>query len=196
MQTDRQDFRKAKRAHVAERRALIAKRYLTGMTQPRIARELNLAQSTVCEDIKALIVGWERQANIDIAAHIAIELKRINYLEMRTRESFEKSCLPKRIASFTKREGASTQETVASATEIQRPEGDPRFLMVILKCIDLRIKLLRLDRRESADDAENKPPMTFSEFMAAHLKQREQKSNGTTPKALPPPVRLKPGRLP
>lgn len=78
MELNTQSWRARKRAEIAERRAKVMQRYREGMTQPQIARELGTSQFLVSEDINAQIAEWKRQAQIDIAAHIAQELERIN----------------------------------------------------------------------------------------------------------------------
>lgn len=128
--------------------------------------------------------------------HIAVELKKIAQVEQEAHESFQKSKKTKRVASVTKRSSIGGEETVASATQVEREEGDPRFLAIVLNCSEKRIKLLGLGRREPADDAENKLPTTFEDFVAAHLKLPEQNGNGNSPEARPPPLRLDPSRLP
>lgn len=151
MEPDVQDSRKVRSARVAQRRALVAKKYLDGLTQPRIAQELGLAQSTVSEDINALIDGWKRQAEIDVGTRIAEELMRIDHLERRAWEGYAKSCLPKKIAKVIKKHDRYNPALFAMFSigkVIERPEGDVRFLMVVGKCIDLRIRLLRLDRKQ------------------------------------------------
>ena len=197
MEANTQSYRATKRVEIAERRAKVSECYLkNGWTVYRIARELGCSVATVSEDKQALTAEWKQRARFNIEEHIAIELKKIAQLEQEAHEGFEKSKREKRVASVTKRSTLIGEETVASATQIDREEGDPRFLTIILNCSEKRIKLLGLDRRDTLDGAENKPPMTFSDFVAAHLNQRERNGNDEFPKALPSPVRLNPGRLP
>lgn len=195
MKAGTQSFRAVQRVLVAERQAKIAELYLGGRTQVQIARELDLSTYTISTDLGAIIALWQKQATVDLAAHFAVELKKINQTEADARESFEKSKKVKRVASVTKRSNLTGEETVSSATQIEREEGDPRFLAIITKCTDQRMRLLGLDKWKTSDDAENKPPLVFSQVVAAHLKQRERNVNGTTPKSLPQAVRLDPARL-
>ncbi len=175
MESDVQDTRKVRRARLAERRALVARKYLEGKTQPQISLELGLAQSTVCEDLNALIDGWKKKANIDIGDKIAEELMRIDNLEHRAWEGYANSCLPKRIAKVIKKHDRSNPALFAIVSigkVIERPEGDPRFLMVIAKCSDMRVHLLRLDKRADKDEQEKQRP-TFVDAMTLYWKQRE-----------------------
>jgi hypothetical protein len=59
-----------------------------------------------------------------------------------------------------------------SATVVERKEGDVAFLKVVGDCIDMRIKLLRLDKRADKDEEEKQMP-TFSDYMAHWWKKRD-----------------------
>jgi hypothetical protein len=196
MEPNRQSYRAAKRAEIAERRAKVSELYLNnGWTVYRIARELGCSVATVSEDKQALTTEWKQRARLNFEEHIAVELKKIGQVEQEAHESFEKSKLPKRIASASKRSSHMGVEEMASASEIQRPEGDPRFLAILLKCSEDRMRLLGLNGQLRDEDDKKQTATTFSQWVAAHLKQRERNGNGTSPTALPPPVRLDPGRL-
>src|ERR1043166_7135014 len=167
--------------------------YLAGRTQLQIARELGLSTFTVSTDIAAMVAEWQRRAAVDFAAHVAVELQRLSGVETQAWESFEKSCQPKKITSAGKRSdtlGEGSSPTVVTVTTIQRPEGDPRFLALVLKCIDQRSRLLGLYDREKPHD--NQPSKcTLEEFVAAHLEPQSPNGNGTTAKV----ARLIPLRL-
>lgn len=179
-------YRERKRHEIAERRAAVSERYRKGWTIEEIARDIGSTRSTVGEDIQAMIAEWGRTAGINISAHIAIELERINQLEGEARRAYETSKQPKRVASARRmitpveNEDGTPVETedgkpltvetsAASATEYYRPEGDPRFLTVIIQCIGQRMRLLGLNGMpDEAAEKKNKAT-TFSDFVAAHL---------------------------
>jgi predicted transcriptional regulator len=201
MEANRQSYRAAKRAEIAERRAKVSECYLkNGWTVYRIARELGCSVATVSEDKQALTAEWKLRAQLNVEAHIATELERINRTAAQAREGYEKSCEPKKITSVSKRvdpTDSTRSVTTASATVIERPEGDPRFFLIILKCSEQRCKLLGLYQDRTAESA-MKQPTTFTEFVAMHYKGEEERSgNGSTAKvARPATVELDPNRLP
>jgi hypothetical protein len=200
-------YRMVQKMFVAQRRAKVSELYLSGWTQKRIAAEIKVSEFTVSEDIHALIAHWSRTAGINISAQIATELERINNLEAAAWESFRKSQQPRRVASVRKAvtpvgsEGGtlkSVESSVASATEIHQPAGDPRFMAIIKGCIAERIRLVQLVNGEFKDGEDRgNAPKTFSDFVAMHLKEQERNGNGSTPIVTRPnTVELDPNRLP
>jgi hypothetical protein len=196
MKKGQQSYRAVIRAHIAERRSRVSHLYLTErMTQQPIAQALGCSISTVSEDLGALRAEWRRAAFSEVAEHIALELHKINQVEAEAHAAYERSRKPKRIASASKKEDASGTTTISSATQIERDEGDVRFLMLKAKCTEMRIRLLGLDRHDTDNDAKNKPHMTLADFIAAHQELEQRNGNGTS-KARLTPIRLDPNRLP
>ena len=216
MEPNTQSYRAAKRAEIAERRAKVSEHYRkNGWTVYRIAKELGCSVATVSEDMGALIAGWQRTAGTNTAAHVALELDKINLLEAEAWESLRLSKLPQRAATVHKSvipvknedgtaavndkgQPVTIEESTASANEIHRPQGDPRFMMVINQCITRRMMLFGLDGGRGDEEAEKtNQPKTFEDFVVLALSKREKKNgNGTTlkePRAATPP---KPLRLP
>lgn len=173
--------------------------YHNGWTQRDIARAIAVADSTVSEDINALIAGWQKQAGIDMSAHIAVELQRINARERRAMEHFEKSCNPKTMADGGKsvhqvldsNDNVRTlTDTQAAGTKISREEGDPKWLMIAAKCTDQRMKLLGLDaKRLDKANAKGKTVITMEDFVASVFSIREREANEIN-------VTSKPNQLP
>lgn len=199
MRAGKQSYRRATRANIAERRSRVAELYRVGRTQAQIASELGLSTFTVSTDIGAQIAVWRKQATIDVHARIAAELESIDRAEAQAHAAYEKSCLPKKISAGSKRvdpTDGSLISTMTTATVIERPEGDVRFLDVLVKCRDQRCKLLGLYSGRQAE-TESKCPETFAKFVAMHLNQQPNTGNGSTPKAArPATVELDPKRLP
>jgi len=199
MEPNTQSYRAAKRTEIAERRAKVSELYRkNGWTVYRIAKELGCSVATVSEDMGALIAGWQRMAGTNTAAHVALELDKINLLEAEAWESLRLSKLPQRAATAhksvipvknedgtaavnNKGQPVTIEESTASANEIHRPQGDPRFMMVINQCITRRMKLYGLEggRVDEVDEKKNQPT-TFTDWVAAHLAKREATSNSLT----------------
>lgn len=178
MNLNQQNYRKAKLAEIIERRSKVADLYLNRrLTMPQIAGEIGVSIFTVSEDFHALLSQWQKQAAQDISAHCARELQKLEALEATALDGYRLSKNLKKVASASKREFGSGQEatmvTTASATQHERTEGDPRFLQVVMHCIELRIKLLGLDRK--LDEIEDKRPFpkTLTEFVAMQYKEKE-----------------------
>jgi len=199
MEPNTQSYRAAKRAEIAERRAKVSEHYRkNGWTVYRIAKELGCSVATVSEDMQALIAGWQRTASTNTAAHIVTELERINALEAEAWEALRISKQPKRLASARKSvtpvknddgtavvndagQPVTIEESTATASEIHQPAGDPRWAVIINQCITRRMKLFGLEGgRGDEDDEKANKAKTFTDFVAAHLAEREATSNSLT----------------
>lgn len=104
-----------------QRRAEVAKRYLSGEQQWDIARALNVDQSQISRDLKAINALWLDSLCEAHDGKRALELAKIDANEIRYLEGWERS---------------HREETHA---------GDPRFLDGVMKCIERRCALLGLD---------------------------------------------------
>ena len=207
-------YRALKLLKIAERRAAVAQKYKEGLTMERIAQALNCDPGTVCRDIHKLIADLGRTAGLDINARIALELDKINLLEAEAWESLKVSQQPKFVSSASEtvtpvkdntgavRLDGAGQPMVAverrsSATEIKRPEGDPRWAGIIIGCITRRMKLFGLEGgRGDEEDAKKSQAKTFTDFVAEHLAAKEATSNFVTKATRPAAVPLDPSRLP
>ncbi len=167
-ETSSRALRKAKRAFIINRRNRVMELYFRRKTQQQIAIELSISPTVVFEDIKATIADYKRHYNIDTMALVVLEVERINRLEAKAWEAYELSCQPKKIGKVT----SGLDGVTTSATVIERNEGDVAFLRLIGDCIEMRIKLLRLDKRADKDE-EEKQMQTFSEYMAYWWKKRD-----------------------
>lgn len=177
MKQGKQSFRAAQRLYVAQRRAKIGELYLSGKTQSDIAQELDISTFTVSTDIGALKADWKQQACIDTAAHVAKLLAGYEDALRMALEAYEKSKQPRRITGVSKKEGADGVVTTTSATEVERPEGDPRFLALAIKARDSIVKLLNLSSmsENEKDGSNGEHPRTISEWVAGIHKKREEK---------------------
>lgn len=184
------DFRRAQRAFIAERRAAVIFLYRQKVPVMQIAHQLRLPHATVSEDISWQLAQWQRMATADFELYVAEELASINRREMVAWQSFEKSCTPKKVAAVTKTHDPVRNEldaTVSSATVAERCEGDPRFLAIIGRCTDQRMKLLGLAGKRDSEDVV-KPKMTFSDWMAEFHRERAERAIRVGP------MQLKEGR--
>jgi hypothetical protein len=115
----------------------VAKLYVRGLTQQRIADHLNVTQQTVCRDLKIIRREWRRVMAEEYATLAAEQLPRIDAIEAAAWDGWERS----------RRDGGA---------------GDPRFLKAALSCVERRCKLigadapvrLRVDELDKLIDAE------------------------------------------
>src|SRR4051812_34799632 len=96
---NRRKFREMQQQEIAERRAAVSERYRKGWKLERIAKDIRVDKSTVSRDIHALLAEWERIAGLNVSAHIATELERLNGLQAEAWESFRKSQQPRKVAT-------------------------------------------------------------------------------------------------
>lgn len=120
--------------------------YLDGWTQAKIAVKLKLSRSQIEYDIRSIQTRWRKSSirNFDEAKQR--ELTRIDAAERNAWEGWQRS--HGKMSEKTKqvKEGATPAESFDSETEKTWQEaGDPRFLDVVLKCVQQRAKLLGLD---------------------------------------------------
>jgi len=122
------------------RRATVARLYTQGVTQMKIADYLGVSQSVISADLKIIRQEWLENIRRDYGELVAEELAKINRVEAEAWDQLEAS---KRVAirTITKTEG--DKETITTHEEEEL--GDPRFMNIILGCIDKRCKLLGLD---------------------------------------------------
>ena len=169
-------YRKAKKSEILERRAKIAELYKQGFSQRQIAEQVGVVASVVNENIKSIFTDLRESTKRDMAAFIAIELEKVNLRERQCEAAYEASRKPKRIAVAAQRDGAEGLSTMSSATVVERDEGDPRFLAEKAKCVEQRVKLLRmLAGVDENETKEKKSVTTLAELIAAY----------DAPKALP-----------
>lgn len=128
----------------------IANLYLTGWYQADIADKLSkerpytITQRTVSRDIKTLQERWLESSLIDFNEAKAIELQKINHLEVTYYRAWERSLEKRTIES-----GKTTQTNDGERSEAGYREeemlGDPRFLTGVQWCIERRCKLFGFD---------------------------------------------------
>lgn len=141
---DRKPRRSA--AQLARDRRRIAELYLEGKLQVEIAEVVNLSQSTVSNDIKALQKQWIESALIDFNEAKSQELARIDKLEREYYQAWHRSC---EDAETIKQKGEPGEGTKVKTESVERTvkgqAGDPRFLQGVQWCIDRRCKILGID---------------------------------------------------
>ncbi len=140
-------------------REQIAKWYLQGWSQRKIAAELGLSKRQIAWDLEAIQNQWHKDTAIALDEHKIKVLAELDELKKEAHKAWERSQVdfkattisgktvkveiidPKTGAMHTEEKLRPTGQVVHTET---RP-GDPRFLDQVNKCIERRCKLLGLD---------------------------------------------------
>ncbi|MBD1845327.1 hypothetical protein H6F89_18330 [Cyanobacteria bacterium FACHB-63] len=145
-------------------RATVAELRLKGWTQQQIADYLELDQSTISRDLKALEERWKESSLRDFDAERGMQLDRLDLLEReywsaweRSQESKETSIREQLRNAIADEQGTTAGSgRVRMSTRTEEKIGDPQFLNGIGKVISERSKLLGLypdgHRDRSAED--------------------------------------------
>lgn len=123
--------------------AEVARLYLTGQTQAAIGKQLGIAQSQVCYDLKIIRQRWLDSQVRDFDEARAVELAKIDAVEVQFWVGWERSLRDKEIKQKKSKTGVAASEE--EGTTVHGQAGDPRFLDGVMKCIQKRCELLGLD---------------------------------------------------
>jgi hypothetical protein len=143
---------------LAQRRAQVGDLYLQSWTQMAIAERLDIAQSTVSADLKAIQQSWRESAIRDFDLARVIELQKLDRIEREAWAGWERSQKPEQAARIT---GQGNGER--SVKFIRNQVGDPRFLDQIQKCVAHRRVLLQLDLPTAAPDSNPQQHLSLEE---------------------------------
>lgn len=151
-------------------KSLIVDLYLQGNTITRVV-ELAKEQTghgfgygTVSKYIGEAVQEWQEHKNQLIENHKAIELAKINSLEITYRDAWVRSCEIAKSKSVTKKKGEEgARLAVAQVKEDEkRGNGDPQFLRGIQWCVEMRCKILGIDTPQVAVQVNNNTTNTNS----------------------------------
>lgn len=129
-----------KRLAITQRRQRVAEHYLMGWTQPAIAAELDVSQSTVSTDLKAIEQAWRNSAVRDFDLAQAVEDQKLLRLERELWDAWRRSWEP--IESTRMIQIGSERR---AERRITQQHGDRRYLELILRVSAARRARLGLD---------------------------------------------------
>ena len=135
---------------IIQRRKQVAELYLQGWSQPAIAHHLEVSQSTICGDLKAIREDWRDSAIRDFDELRATELQKLDLVEKEAWGAWQRSQKPAQSAVVT---GEGHDQKARKSMKHQY--GDPRFLQLITHCISQRRAILGLDVVASLAPQEN-----------------------------------------
>lgn len=138
-QRDRTDMSTS--LQVLERRKVVWERYLKGDPQWVIARDLEISDALVSYDLKELRQEWaEKYRSLDDQK--LEELARLDSLEVKLREAWERSLEDKETVTEEIGPGGQVLKTTIQRTG---QIGDPRYVSEITKIIGIRCRILGLE---------------------------------------------------
>ena len=117
----------------ASRQEEVAKLYCQGVTICKMASLLGVNQSTIQNDVKVVRELWNKSLQNGIETQISNELAKIDYLEQRAWLAYNKS--------------------------EQQMDPDPRFMAMVEKCINRRIDLLGMGKRDGENTGVDERPI-------------------------------------
>jgi hypothetical protein len=146
------------------RKQYIAAAYLQGHTQRQIAQHLGLTPGRVSQLLDEIRADWQRRYLADFDAKVQEELARLDQAEREAWQAWQDSRSMQEITTAQEQETPTVvpelrwdskgkpvrlgvvQTLKATRATVQRRQrdGDPRFLLVITRCVDQRCKLLGL----------------------------------------------------
>lgn len=124
-----------------QRRRQAASLWLRGVPQSHIAQQLGVSAKTIARDLQATRREWVETRVTDWEQAREIELHKLDALEREAWEAWDRSQRP---AETNKVSGSGTDLTEKRRGEkiSHNRTGDPRYLDVVVRCIDRRCALL------------------------------------------------------
>ncbi len=129
-----------------EDRLIISRLYLESRLQADIAahlselRDYKISQQLLSYDLKRISQRWIKEQIDNFDEMKARELTKIDQAERNAWEAWQKSRKKTRVV-VTRGRKAKAQETVERTVREEEKSGDPRYLSVVLSCVQERCKL-------------------------------------------------------
>lgn len=133
---------------IQEHLNIIARMYLRGNSIRQIVDFINAESKrktsirTVHNDIQTLLVEYKEQRIVELEDAQRVELAKLNEVEKTAWEAWERS---KQKETQTDKSVTGEKARTESGTTKEETPGDPRFLQLVMNCIDKRCKILGLD---------------------------------------------------
>jgi transcriptional regulator with XRE-family HTH domain len=143
----------AMKTNKERRRPVIADLYCKGWTQREIARELNLSEGRISQELKAMREMWKAEFIEAIDTMKGVEVRRVLHLERTYWAEFDKTC--KRKVYPKGEDGKPDYDAPDSEVRVVEVPGDPQLLAGIRGCMELRCKILGLAREDKGDTRVN-----------------------------------------
>lgn len=135
-------------AEIQEHLNIIAGLYLRGHSIRQIVDAVNNQSErqtsirTVHNDIQTLLAEYKEQRIAELEDAQRVELAKINEVEKTAWEAWERS---KQKEMQTDKSVTGEKSRTESGTTKEETPGDPRFLQIVMNCIDRRCKIMGMD---------------------------------------------------
>jgi len=123
-------------------RMVIAQMYLQGKTQRQIGQELGISQQQVSYDLKKVRKEWMERASIDFDRAKAQELAKLDAIEAEAWERHMASIGETETKEAEHGETDRNGKHKKSRVVRKQINGNPKWMDIILKCIDKRCQIL------------------------------------------------------
>lgn len=142
----------------------MARRYMRGESQYKIAAELGVTQQAVSHNIRKCREEWLKNSQQFVAERTIFELAKIDETERSAWEGWARSC--KTATKTVKEKTTGEKPGEKERKEFEPQAGDPRFLDVVLRCVQQRCKILGLDAPTKIEDVT--PTRTVEVLVESH----------------------------
>jgi hypothetical protein len=144
---------------IKQDRVTIAELYIKGVYQSVIAKQLGLSQVQISYDLKAIQKQWIKETTLSLDQYKGKELARLDEVERtawdgysRSKQEFKSKIIKGKELEKNK-EGQTKGKSIEQTIKTEERVGNPKFLDVIVKCIELRCKLLGLNEEDDKGKA-------------------------------------------
>lgn len=144
-----QAINKQRKLRQLDNAAVIGKLYCEGMPQGKIAEKLGINRDTVTTSLNLIRKVWRERLGDTIELHRAEQLAKIDRVESEAWEAWWES---KKAVIELKREIENSPDGVKTKkSKLKKMQtGEVRFLELVSKQVEMRSKILGLDKPESA----------------------------------------------
>ncbi len=147
-----------KELEIEERQLKVSTYYLRGWSYRQIGLELGCGVGTVHRDIESLLSEWREQQLENTKLIVIRELTRIDTIEQEAWKGWLKSTGDSE--EIIEETGDSPKGPFSrNRTKLVGQSGDPRFLNVVLGCVQERCKILGVNAPMKIEDVTAKKPM-------------------------------------
>lgn len=132
---------------------LVSNLYLKGISQSEIAERTGIDQATVSRTLKSLQSEWQSRSIMNIDERKRMELERIDLVEREAWVAWDKS-KGKRTEQLTRSKGRPSKQDptkmeMQPQIDVQNKQwesdGDPKYLSIVMQCVERRCKILGID---------------------------------------------------
>jgi hypothetical protein len=167
----------------ANEKNLVVSFYMKGHTMEeagRLAAEalggrIPFTKTTVSHYVNEAIEQWKANKDELVQNHKAVELEKINRLEVTYWAAWERSCaVIKTHKKVKKKDGQGERlKLVQASSDEEQGLGDPRYLQGIQWCIDKRCLILGVDVPQTAIQINNNQPGSTTLIRRVVFRTRE-----------------------